>query len=74
MSTLLKTESKMTQDLKLIEEFLQKKVNSISIKMNMLGKKRDELQKQLSENHSQAMELDSELREYLEIVKQLKTV
>jgi uncharacterized coiled-coil DUF342 family protein len=64
----------MTQDLKLIEDFLQKKVNSISIKMNMLGKKRDELQKQLSENHSQAMELDSELREYLEIVKQLKTV
>jgi uncharacterized coiled-coil DUF342 family protein len=65
---------KMTQDLKLIEEFLDKKVNSISIKMNMLGRKRDELQKQLSENHSEAMELDCELREYLRIVKQLKTV
>ncbi len=62
----------MTQEFKLIEEFLNKKVNSISIKMNMLGKKRDELQKQLSDNHMQAMELEAELREYLEIVNQLK--
>ena len=45
----------MAQDFKLIEEFLQKKVNSISIKMNMLGRKRDELRKQLSDNHSQKL-------------------
>lgn len=62
----------MAQDFKLIEEFLQKKVNSISIKMNMLGRKRDELRKQLSDNHSQAMELEAELREYLKIVNQLQ--
>ena len=40
--------------------------------MNMLGRKRDELRKQLSDNHSQAMELEAELREYLKIVNQLQ--
>ena len=62
----------MTQDLKLIEEFIQKKINSIGVKIDIVSKKREELAKQIRENNSDAVALTNELREYVEILNQLK--
>jgi uncharacterized coiled-coil DUF342 family protein len=64
----------MTQDLKLIEEFIQKKINSIGVKIDIVSKKREELAKQIRENNSDAVALTNELREYVEILNQLKQI
>jgi uncharacterized coiled-coil DUF342 family protein len=72
MPTLLKTELKMTQALKLVEDYIQKEVDSINIQMKMRTKRRDELKQQFDEITTEIMELDSQHKEYAEILNQLK--
>lgn len=62
----------MTQALKLVEDYIQKEVDSINIQMKMRGKRRDELKQQFDELTTEIMELDSQHKEYVEILNQLK--
>ena len=62
----------MTQALKLVEDYIQKEVDIINIQMKMLGKRRDELKQQFDELTTQIMELDSQHKEYAEILNKLK--
>jgi hemerythrin len=62
----------MTQALKLVEDYIQKEVDIINIQMKMLGKRRDELKQQFDELTTQIMGLDSQHKEYAEILNKLK--
>lgn len=64
----------MTADLKLVEEFIQKKLHSIGQKMQLNEKRREELAEQIRQINCDSIALTNELKEYANILKIIEKI